>query len=109
MNQSRQFASYGQVPSLTMIQTSGQGSFSAPSAYKQNGPRVAGNDRYDNYGGNGQQYGGGKSDDMGCCAKTCACLGATICCCCVLDALTWWKWFFMASLFITFHKFYEVS
>jgi hypothetical protein len=82
MNQSKQFVTAGQ--------TSGQGSYSAPNAYKQNGPIVAGNERYDNYGGNGNnyQYQQQEKKESGCCVKMCACLGATICCCCVLDCLT---------------------
>lgn len=44
MNNQR-FNAYGQ--------TQGQASFTAPSSYKQQGPRVqgGGHDRYDNYGG----------------------------------------------------------
>jgi hypothetical protein len=40
----------------TYGQSQGQASYTAPSSYKQQGPKVQGNDRYDNYGNGGYQY-----------------------------------------------------
>lgn len=68
-------------------QSTGQGSYKAPTSYNQQGPKVQGNDRYDNYGGQGYQY-GDKKEHMSGCEKCCACLGALACCCCVMDCLT---------------------
>ncbi len=72
----------------TYGKSQGQASYSAPSSFKQQGPKVqGGHDKYDNYGNGGYQYEDKKHHTSGC-KKCCACLGAAVCCCCVLDCLT---------------------
>jgi len=41
----------------TYGQSQGQASYTSPNSYKQQGPKVQGQDRYDNYGGQNYEYG----------------------------------------------------